>query len=60
MPVGIKMCRAPGTSPSDPDLITVSSDLFRIVSTATRNQRSATVDVVVRREKEEDHRQMDL
>jgi general secretion pathway protein K len=37
----------------DADLITVSSDLFRIVSTATRNQRSATVDVVVRREKEE-------
>jgi general secretion pathway protein K len=38
----------------DANLITVSSDLFRIVSTATRNQRTATVDVVVRREKEED------
>lgn len=37
----------------DAGLITVSSDLFRIVSTATRNQRTATVDVVVQREKEE-------
>ncbi|BBO67445.1 type II secretion system protein K [Desulfosarcina alkanivorans] len=35
------------------DLITVSSDLFRIVSTATRNRQSTTMDVVVRREKEE-------
>ncbi len=38
----------------DPDLITVSSDLFRIVSTAKRNQSTATVTVVVRREKEPD------
>jgi general secretion pathway protein K len=37
-----------------PDLITVSSDLFRIVSTATRYQRSATVTAVVQREKEPD------
>ena len=37
-----------------PDLITVSSDLFRIVSTATRNERTATVNVVVQREKEKD------
>ena len=34
-----------------PDLITVSSDLFRIVSTAKRNERTATVTVVVQREK---------
>ena len=38
----------------NPDLITVSSDLFRIVSTATRNERTATVNVVVQREKEPD------
>lgn len=38
----------------DPDLITVSSDLFRIVSTATRNKRTATVQVVVHREKEKE------
>ena len=37
-----------------PDLITVSSDLFRIVSTARRNERTATVNVVVQREKEEE------
>lgn len=37
----------------DAGLITTSSDLFRIVSTASRNQRTASVDVVVRREKEE-------
>jgi general secretion pathway protein K len=37
-----------------PDLITVSSDLFRIVSTASRNERTATVSVVVQREKEPD------
>ena len=35
-----------------PDLITVSSDLFRIVSTAKRNERTATVTVVIQREKE--------
>ncbi|MCB2148021.1 MAG: general secretion pathway protein GspK [Deltaproteobacteria bacterium] len=35
-----------------PDLITVSSDLFRIVATAKRNERTATVTVVVQREKE--------
>ncbi len=38
----------------NPDLITVSSDLFRIVSTATRNERTATVNVVVQRVKEPD------
>ncbi len=38
----------------DANLITVSSDLFRIVSTATRNQRTHTANVVVRREKEEE------
>lgn len=37
-----------------PDLITVSSDLFRIVSTATRNQQTYTVNAVVQRESEED------
>lgn len=37
-----------------PDLITVSSDLFRIVSTATRNERSTIVNVVVQRVKEQD------
>jgi general secretion pathway protein K len=36
-----------------PDLIGVSSDLFRIVSTATRNGRTRTVDMVVEREKEQ-------
>ena len=36
----------------NPDLINVSSDLFRIVSTATRNERTSTVTVVVQREKE--------
>ena len=36
----------------DPGLITVTSDLFRIVSTATRNQRTVTLNVVVQREKE--------
>ncbi len=36
-----------------PELITASSDLFRIVSTATRNKRTAVVNVVVQREKEE-------
>jgi general secretion pathway protein K len=38
----------------NPDLITVSSDLFRIVSTATRNERTATVNVVIQRVKEQD------
>ncbi len=38
----------------DAELISVSSDLFRIISTATRNQITTTVDVVVRREKEKD------
>jgi len=37
-----------------PDLITVSSDLFRIVSTAKRHGRTATVNVVVHREKEKE------
>ena len=37
-----------------PDLVTVSSDLFRIVSTATRNERTTTVNVVVQRVKEQD------
>jgi hypothetical protein len=37
-----------------PDLITVSSDVFRIVSIASRNQKTATIHTVVRREKEED------
>lgn len=36
-----------------PDLITASSDLFRIVSKATRNQRTYTLNVVVQRDKEE-------
>jgi general secretion pathway protein K len=36
----------------DADLITTSSDLFRIVSTATLNKRTFTVDTVVQREKE--------
>ncbi|MBC2713495.1 MAG: general secretion pathway protein GspK [Desulfosarcina sp.] len=36
-----------------PDLITVSSDLFRIVSTARHNERTTTVNVVVQREKEQ-------
>ena len=36
-----------------PDLITVSSDLFRIVSSARRNERTTTVNVVVQREKEQ-------
>lgn len=35
-----------------PDLITVSSDLFRISSTAKRNATTHTVNVVVQREKE--------
>ena len=34
------------------NLITVSSDLFRIVSTARRGERSLVVDAVVRREKD--------
>ena len=34
------------------NLITVSSDLFRIVATAKRNQRHFTVDTVVQREKD--------
>jgi general secretion pathway protein K len=37
-----------------PDLITVSSDLFRIVATAKRNQRSHRITTVVQREKEQD------
>jgi general secretion pathway protein K len=37
-----------------PELITVSSDLFRIVSAAERNARTTTITVVVQREKEED------
>ena len=37
-----------------PDLLTVSSDLFRIVATAKRSQRTYTVNVVVKREKEQD------
>lgn len=36
------------------DLITVSSDLFRIVSTARRGDRSYTLTVVVQREKEQE------
>ena len=36
----------------DANLITVSSDLFRIVATAKRGARPLTVDVVVRREKD--------
>jgi general secretion pathway protein K len=36
----------------DSDLITVSSDLFRIVSTAKRGERSTTLTMVVQREKE--------
>ncbi len=36
------------------DLITVSSDLFRIVSTANRHGRTATMNVVVQREKEKE------
>jgi general secretion pathway protein K len=38
----------------DANLITASSDLFRIVATATRNQRTTTANVVVQREKEEE------
>jgi len=38
----------------DSDLITVSSDLFRISSTAKRNNRSFTVEAVIRREKDTD------
>ena len=38
----------------DSDLITVSSDLFRIVATATRNAGSTTINAVVQREKEPD------
>ncbi len=38
----------------DADLIAVSSDLFRISSTAKRNNRSLTVEAVVQREKESD------
>jgi general secretion pathway protein K len=38
----------------DENLITVSSDLFRIVSTAKRNERSLTVQTVVQREKEKE------
>lgn len=37
----------------DPDLITVSSDLFRIVSVATLNKMQIKITVVVQREKEE-------
>ena len=36
----------------DANLITISSDLFRIVATAKRGARPLTVDVVVRREKD--------
>lgn len=36
------------------DLITVSSDLFRIVSSAKRGQRTYTLTVVIQREKEDD------
>lgn len=36
----------------NPDLITVSSDLFRIVSTATRSSGSTTINAVVQREQE--------
>jgi general secretion pathway protein K len=38
----------------DADLITTSSDLFRIVSTATLNKRTWTVNAVVERAKEKD------
>ena len=38
----------------NPDLIAVSSDLFRIVSTATSNERTATVNAVVQRVKEKE------
>lgn len=38
----------------DSDLITVTSDLFRISATAKRNERSLTVEAVVRREKDSD------
>jgi general secretion pathway protein K len=38
----------------NPDLITLSSDLFRIVATAKRNQRSHRVAAVVQRVKEQD------
>jgi general secretion pathway protein K len=41
-----------GGASIDADLITTSSDLFRIVSTATLNKRSLTVNTVVQREKE--------
>ncbi|MFO7713378.1 general secretion pathway protein GspK [Desulfosarcina sp.] len=37
-----------------PDLIVASSDLFRIVSTARRNDRTHTINAVVQREKEQD------
>lgn len=48
--------QVPGVGDVDIDnaLITVSSDLFRIVSTATRNDRSVTVNVVVQRDKEKE------
>jgi general secretion pathway protein K len=38
----------------DDGLITVASDLFRIVSKATKNNRSLTIETVVQREKEEE------
>ncbi len=38
----------------DPELISVASDLFRIVSTAKRHARTITVSAVVQREKEPD------
>jgi general secretion pathway protein K len=38
----------------DANLITVSSDLFRIVSTATSNGRACTIDTVVHRRKDKD------
>lgn len=38
----------------DDGLLSASSDLFRIVSTATLNQRTTTIDAVVRREKEKE------
>jgi general secretion pathway protein K len=41
-----------GGATIDADLITTSSDLFRIVSTATLNKRTFTVNTVIQREKE--------
>jgi general secretion pathway protein K len=43
-----------GGATIDADLITVSSDLFRIVSTAKLAQRTHTLTVVVRREKDDE------